>query len=278
VSPVMAPLFREEDRQRTFDREGYVTLSLVDDGDVRRLQGIVEEVRSALRTDRRWEPRGFEELMYVEDRVLRRRIQADVESILAPRLADHVRDIHILVSNVFVKAPAPAKNLVPPHQDFCVVDESLGWEHVQMWMPLVDVDSTNGCLCVLPRAHRIASPYRAQGDETPFESFIDRSAMQPLELRAGEAVLFSGRTVHASNRNLSDRPRAAVACLFASVRAPLVHYHRVEPGRVEAFDLAPEDLRMLVPGRRPEVGRSKGFVDHESTRVSRADFLRLTAD
>jgi hypothetical protein len=278
VSPAMAPLFQDEDRQRTFDREGYVTLRLVDDGDVGRLQAIVEEIRSALRTDRRWEPRGFEELMYVEDRGLRRRIQADVESILSPRLSCHVCDCHVLVSNVFVKAPAPANNLVPPHQDFCVVDESLGWDHVQMWMPLVDVDARNGCLRVLPRAHRIANPYRAQGDETPFESFVDPAAMRPLELRAGEAVLFSGRTVHASSRNLTDRPRPAVACLFASVQAPLVHYHRVAPGRVEAFDLEPDDLRMLVPGRRPEVGRSKGFVDHAPTGVSEADFLRVTAD
>jgi len=274
----MRPVFRDAETQRTLDREGYVTVSLVDGADLVRLRELVARVQSALRTDRRWEPRGFEELMYVEDRELRRAVQADLEAVLAPRLAEHVRDCHILVSNVFVKAPAPANNVVPPHQDFCVVDESAGWEHVQMWMPLVDVDASNGCLCVLPRAHRIANPYRAQGDKTPFESFLDRRIMRPLELRAGEAVLFSGRTVHASERNGTDRPRPAVACLFARVEAPLVHYHRIDARRVEVFRLEPDDLRMLVPGRRPEVGRSLGLVDGDPSAVSYADFLRVTGD
>jgi Phytanoyl-CoA dioxygenase (PhyH) len=276
----MFPRLRDTEAQRRFAREGYAVFPLLD-RELPRLREMVADIQATLRTDPRWQPRGFDELMYVEDRELRRAVQSEVEWALLPRLAEHVHDPHILVSNVLVKAPAPAANVVPPHQDYCVVDEPSGFEHAQVWVPLVDVNRVNGCLGVVPRTHRFSYPYRAQGDKTAFESFADRLSgelVHWLPLRAGEAVLFAGRTVHASDKNRSAHFRPSVACFLTPADAPLVHYHRLTPTRVEVFRLERDELRNIMVGVRPEVGRSVGFVDHTPTDVSYDEFRRVTAD
>jgi hypothetical protein len=270
---------RDADTQRHFEREGYAVLPLLD-RELPRLRTLVAGLQARLRSDPRWEPRGFDELMYVEDRALRRAVQSEIEAALAPRLAEHIEDHHVLVSNVLVKSPAPAASVVPPHQDYCVVDESRGFEHAQIWLPLVDVDRVNGCLGVVPRSHRFPNPYRAQGDKTPFESFADRvrdELVKWLPIPAGHAVLFASRLVHASDKNRSAAFRPSLGCFLAPPSAPLVHYHRVTPTRVEAFALEPDDLRNIMVGGRPDVGRSRGFVDHAPSDVTLEEFERATA-
>lgn len=271
--------FRDRGVQRDFDREGYAVVALLD-GELPALMQTAAEVEASLRTDPRWEPRGFEELMYVEDRGWRHALQSRIESLLLPRLEAHLEHPRVVVSNLLVKAAAPATNDVPLHQDFCIVDESLGFEHLQLWVPLVDVDERNGCMRVLPRSNRAPHPYRAQDDRTPYDGYLDKLVprMRPIPLRAGQALLFSGRTVHASERNRSDRARPAVGCMVTGSSAPLVHYHRLDARHVEAFSLEPEDLRVLVPGRRPDVGRAVGVIEHGPSAVSYEEFLRLSAD
>lgn len=276
----MAVLLRSPEAQRQIEREGFVVVPLLD-RELPGLNDLVADVQARLRTDPRWEPRGFDELMYVEDRALRRNIQAELERALLPRLAEHVVDPHILFSNILVKAPAPARNVVPPHQDYCVVDESLGYAHVQVWVPLVDVARSNGCLGVVPRTHRVPNPYRAQGDTTAFEAFGDRlrgELMRWIPLRVGEAILFAGRTVHASDKNRSSRYRPSAGCFLVPPEAPLVHYHRRTATRVEVFRLEQEELRDIMVGARPDVGRSAGVIDHAPADVSYEEFQRLTSD
>jgi hypothetical protein len=276
----MRPLLRDAELQRTFEREGYVVVRLLD-VELPRLRALVDEVKALLASDPRWEPRGFDELMYVADGEPRRAVHREIEAALGARLSSQLVESTILTSNVLVKGGAPAENVVPPHQDFTVVDETLGFDSMQVWVPLVDVDRTNGCLGVLPRSHRVANPYRAQGDGTPFDAFVRAGrpeVMRWLELRAGDAVLFTGRTVHASDRNRSSEPRPAVACLVAAADAPLVHYWRVAPDRVEAFRFGPNDLRSFVPGNRPSIGESAGFVQHAPPAVTLAEYRAVAAD
>jgi Phytanoyl-CoA dioxygenase (PhyH) len=276
----MRPLLRDPELQRELAHEGYVVVPLLD-AELPRLRALVGDVQALLASDPRWEPRGFDELMYVADGEPRRAVHREIEAALGARLAAHLLESRIMTSNVLVKGGAPAENVVPPHQDFTAVDETVGFDSVQVWVPLVDVDRTNGCLGVLPRSHRVANPYRAQGDGTPFDSFVRAArpdVMRWLELRAGEAVLFTGRTVHASDRNRSAAPRPAIACLLAAVDAPLVHYWRLAPDRVEAFRFGPNDLRALVPGRRPTIGESVGVVEHARSAVTLEQYRAVAAD
>ena len=69
--------------------------------------------------------------------------------------------------------------------------------YVSLWLALDDVDRENGCLRV--RGEADGAPAAAAGDD----------AGVPLELRAGDAVVFSSRLWHRSGANTSARPRRA---------------------------------------------------------------------
>jgi ectoine hydroxylase-related dioxygenase (phytanoyl-CoA dioxygenase family) len=79
---------------------------------------------------------------------------------------------------------------------------------VTVWLALTDADEHNGGLYVVPGSHRLGLLEHGQAGVNPLlrESVAAGDAVA-VPLRAGEAVAFSGLTVHGSGPNRSDRPR-----------------------------------------------------------------------
>ncbi len=77
-----------------------------------------------------------------------------------------------------------------------------------VWVALVDTDERNGCLWVVPGSHRLGLVEHGRAAVNPVlrEAAAQERAVA-LPLRAGEAVAFSGLTLHRSGPNLSDAAR-----------------------------------------------------------------------
>jgi ectoine hydroxylase-related dioxygenase (phytanoyl-CoA dioxygenase family) len=77
-----------------------------------------------------------------------------------------------------------------------------------VWLALTDTDERNGCVYVVPRSHRLGLLDHEAASVNPLlrETGSHGDAV-PLMLRAGEAVAFTGLTVHGSGPNRTDRPR-----------------------------------------------------------------------
>ena len=84
---------------------------------------------------------------------------------------------------------------------------------VTVWVPLVDVDESNGCLWVVPGSHlngittpglerRTEPPPNSDIDSRPFDYFYatdwDAAGFQPVCMAAGDALLIHHRLVHCS--------------------------------------------------------------------------------
>jgi ectoine hydroxylase-related dioxygenase (phytanoyl-CoA dioxygenase family) len=82
---------------------------------------------------------------------------------------------------------------------------------VTVWVALVDTDESNGGLTLLPGSHRLGLLPHDQAGMNPLLREA-RVEMRPLAvpLRAGEAVAFSGLTLHGSGPNHSDSARPAL--------------------------------------------------------------------
>lgn len=82
-------------------------------------------------------------------------------------------------------------------------------QHVTVWCALDDVDERNGCVWVLPGSHRQGLlPHHATGTSWHLAVTVDGEGL-PVRLRAGEAVAFSGFTLHRSLANHTTAPRRA---------------------------------------------------------------------
>jgi phytanoyl-CoA hydroxylase len=79
---------------------------------------------------------------------------------------------------------------------------------VTVWLALTDADERNGGLWIAPGSHRRGLLEHGEAGVNPLlrESAVEGDAVA-VPLRAGEAVAFSGLTVHGSGPNRSDRPR-----------------------------------------------------------------------
>jgi ectoine hydroxylase-related dioxygenase (phytanoyl-CoA dioxygenase family) len=92
------------------------------------------------------------------------------------------------------------------HQDWRSMQGSL--DAVVVWVPLVDIDRSLGALEVIPGSHRwgLLEADMVDGYGHVKEE-VDRSRLRPLEVRAGDALLFSAFLVHQSGTNTTGSIR-----------------------------------------------------------------------
>lgn len=275
----VTPLLRDPAAQRALSREGFVVLPGLLTDALPALRDLYARAEAGLMTRADWRSRGFDELMYATAPELRREAQRALAALVAPAVARAFGDVRVAVGNLFVKRRAAPGSRVPLHQDFAIVDERAGAMSAQLWSPLVDVAEANGALGVVARSHRVANPFRAQGDASPFAAWADvleRERFERLALRAGDAVVFTGRTLHGSPPNRSNADRPALGCMLVPRAEPLLHYVRRSPTRVEAWRIDDAALSALTPGSDP-AGERLGEIEHAPVAVDRAAFEALAA-
>lgn len=139
-----------------------------------------------------------------------------VESILGPNIA--------LWFNQFVtKMPGGEQEAgtFPWHQDNGYVDVAPN-NNVTVWIALDDVDVHNGCVWVVPGSHLrgLLAHQQPQADSWHLSLPIADDGI-PVPLAAGEAVLFSGYTLHRSLANHRQQPRRALFYQYAEADARL---------------------------------------------------------
>lgn len=94
---------------------------------------------------------------------------------------------------------------------------------ITVWVALVDTDEHNGCLWLVPGSHRLGLLEHAGSAVNPLlrEAAVAERAVA-LPLRAGEAVAFSGMTLHRSGPNHSQAARPSLFVRYCDPRVKMV--------------------------------------------------------
>jgi hypothetical protein len=105
-----------------------------------------------------------------------------------------------------------------------------------IWCPLVDTDSTNGGLRLIPGSHRLARHItgpRVPGYHWPYIETLEQHALS-VDLKTGEAAIFDSRLLHGSPPNQTDSVRVAimVSCIPNEAEAVL---YMLDPNDVSRF-------------------------------------------
>lgn len=119
--------------------------------------------------------------------------------------------------------PANSGTATPWHQDEAYKgDSTLSYDQISIWVPLQDVDESNGCMKYVPRRTHLSRVLEHQsvgGDplvhalECIADDFDPNQAVS-LPVSAGGATVHHSRTVHAATANLSNEPRYAYVLAF----------------------------------------------------------------
>jgi len=108
-----------------------------------------------------------------------------------------------------VKAPGESKGVFPWHQDNGYNGPQPD-NNITVWIALDETTTENGCIWVVPGSHKQgAIPHKKKSAESwHIEVDVPDNGLAVL-LKPGEAVAFTGYTLHRSLGNKTDKPRRA---------------------------------------------------------------------
>ena len=102
------------------------------------------------------------------------------------------------------------------HQDNNYTKHDPAMGSINIWVALVDMTPSNGCLHIVPGSHKLGSVASVNSPDGDQHQTVaeDVGRASPVRMRAGDAVAFSRLTVHGSGPNNSTAPRLAYALQY----------------------------------------------------------------
>jgi hypothetical protein len=160
------------------------------------------------------------------NKAFREHLHAEICRIFTPKLNAILKDYKPLSGAYIMKRPSPDSALVT-HFDWMFVDERR-YASLHVWVPLVDVDATNGAFQILPRSHSMVNAWRGQNtlDSIFFNNrTIKAGAAQTLNMKAGEALIYDNRLIHGTPPNTSQYDRLAAGLVMIPSEATPIHVY-----------------------------------------------------
>ncbi len=232
ASPItinMQSIFINQDQQKHFDEKGWVVIDLLSDEEVNEL---LEFYRAQANPSK--PQHSFYVSLDSNDQEFTQNVIAKLTQVMGAKADRFFQNYKLFTGSFVVKEPGK-NGIVPPHQDWTFVDETKYYS-ATVWTPLVDVNVDNGALGVISGSHRFFShprPSPAPIFKAPFDAhvFTVFPYMNVIELKAGQALVFNNRTIHASPPNMSGQPRIAAGIGLTHQDAQLIHGY-LEPKEV----------------------------------------------
>lgn len=217
--------------------------------------------------------------LYSQNLDYRARIDAAVGAVMRPYLEGFFHSYKTVLHGFIVKVPGPKSGFLI-HQDTTGLDE-FRFSSLSVWIPLWDIGPEDGALCLVRRSHRMGYPYRGISFAFPFDKIHStvKRYLEPVYLRAGEAILFDQRTFHASLPNRTDRNRVVAVCgLFPEEAEFRICYQEHPEAPIEIYRQA-DDFILKYPRfmhdcrTRPISGEKIAEVDFQVPLWTEEEFV-----
>ncbi len=221
----MKPIFKNPAHQSFFEKEGYLILPMLNEGEVSELASYYKSLD--LKDEKGF---GFHVSMDSLDKELCAQIRTKIWNAILPKLDNFLENYKAFVASYVVKESNP-KGVVPAHQDWSFVDkEEEGFCSITCWTTLVDTTLDNGCMGVIKGSNSFMQNHRpSPSPQTPVplsdHMFSIFPYLKTLEMKAGETLFFDNRTFHASPPNTTTGVRLAAGVGVTQKDAELVHYY-----------------------------------------------------
>lgn len=210
-------ILKNESDDTRLASDGYAIFPILDDEVVKELTHHYFEIQKE-------NPQHFYSSTHSTDFTFRKNTSDYLKSMIAPLLPVHFKDYQLL-GGAYVVKPPHGKGILPPHQDWNIVDETKGRSY-NLWIPLTDVTIENGAVFVLNGSHRRMNTYRGPGIPSMFKD-IEKSvwnSLRPLPMKAGEALFYDHALLHASPVNQTDKIRLGIVCGVIPTNAEMQLY------------------------------------------------------
>lgn len=203
----MRRIFRDEQLQESFEKQGYVVVDVLDAEQVAFLAAKAKELMPA--DPKINDPQNSYYGSYF-DIAIRKQVSDFLRAYMAERLAGIVEGYETRFGTYLLKH-AGAQPL-PPHQHNPYIADFLDTV-INVWIPLDHCGEPEGVLQVIPNSHKIHWHLQTCHTDTYFGGLgarLQEKYLVGFDLRPGQAVIFEDSIIHGSAANRSDRDRLAV--------------------------------------------------------------------
>lgn len=196
----------------------------------------------------------------------RQEVDAFLASVFDEKISRYVNAYKPLIHSYAIKHSGDSSSW-HVHQDDTFTDESR-FESLSFWVPLVDVDANNGAMQIMKGSHRLYTEPRCPTVPKPFRNqheLIKEKYLTTIPMKAGEALIFGHRLVHASGNNTSGKDRPAAVGVYLPKEAPVWFYYREQgdpPEKTQLLQL-PDDYYLRFPLGEKPVGEGVTFLKWE---------------
>ncbi len=221
--------------------------------------------------------------VYSLDIAYRKRIYDELNNVLSP-IYNQLFDNYKSVLNSFIVKVHGEQSEFTLHQDSTGLDE-FQYSPLSVWIPLQDTNLNNGCLCVVPKSHRIKVPYRGISFAGPFQNIEStvRQFLMPIEMKAGEILLFDNRLLHYSPKNSAKENRVVVMSGIFPTEAKILSCYKDETIANSKIEIFEQKDDFLLTGEnfyhdctiRPKKGVLIEKVDPLNSNLNIEEFLEL---
>jgi ectoine hydroxylase-related dioxygenase (phytanoyl-CoA dioxygenase family) len=222
---------------------------------------------------------------------LRKELMYAIQETIHPKLGKFLQHYKCHLGSYLVKVPNP-QSLTFPHQDWLFVDHAIPeYFSATIWVSLEDISIEHGSLGFIKGSHLflnniIGSPSPEIRTATMGHEGLILSYLSFPGVKAGDAVIFNNKTVHAAFPNTSNIQRIAVGVGITPEPAILYHYF-LKPGttdKIYKLRVKPEffehygngSLRDLyLKGQLPEHTEVEAELDFHPTLYTAAEFEEM---
>jgi ectoine hydroxylase-related dioxygenase (phytanoyl-CoA dioxygenase family) len=198
---------------------------------------------------------------FLTDPAMKKRLFEAVQNIVGEKLKTLVPGFSLLYASFVTKKAQVGRGRVAIHQDLSVVehDKHLG---LNAWVPLCDVDHTNGCLKVVAGSHAFGHTCANPRNPAPYNNvlnILDEYAID-VPMKQGQALLFDSRVLHKSDGNTTNKPRIALLLnVYPSSATPKYYqWNRDNPDQLELYEVTTSFLQNFSPNSYEVDAEAKG--------------------
>lgn len=225
-------IIKNAEKAEQLHEQGYAVVPYLNTDEIKELTDFFYSAHPVL-------PDGMYASSHAADFELRKRMNEKIKAVCARALQNTFQEVNALGSTFMTKSKGQSGTL-HPHQDWNIVDERK-FNSYNVWIPLVDVNEANGTISILPKSHTLLKNVRGLNIPSSFEKVNDTvwKYLKPLTMRAGEALVYDHRLLHASGENKTDVPRLVLVYGIIPSGAEMRYYYG-NGDNIEVYDCSPD--------------------------------------
>jgi len=267
---------KDNDLRKSLLDLGYCIPGNIGETKIRLLKNTFENFHDFKNTDG-----GMFYSLYSNDLDYRKMVNQELGSILRTEYDQLFVNYKTVINSFIVKLAGPYSDFTL-HQDSTGLDEFL-YSPLSVWIPLQDTTLENGTLCIIPKTHGFFNPYRGISFSSPFKNYEEvlKKYLVPINLKAGDILLFDNRLVHYSHLNKSPKPRIVIMSGIFPKEADLISVYKDESEKNSPLEVYKQTEDFLITNTafyenctaRPYRGELSKLIQEPMDEISVYDFL-----